>query len=315
MKAITTLPAQTPAVSIPYGDLERMATAIAHSRLFGVQDPNQAIALCLIAQAEGLHPAIAARDFHIIQGRPAKTAEAIHRAFLAAGGKIEWHQLDDTLADATFTHPAGGTFRCVWDLNRAKVAGLGGKEMWKKYPRAMLRARCISEGCRTVYPGATSGMYTPEEVDDMPEREVNGTVVSMIRDDRPAPAEPPPSDPPIGKNSAAKRALEARIGELELNRDGVKTWCQRYWKVEHFQDLTHEQQQQLMQELPKMAFRKLHKQIERMSAPELEGLCKTPPAWLQGADLEAVLNQADARVQAIAAALEASTTPSEETTA
>jgi hypothetical protein len=31
----------------------------------------------------------------------------------------------------------------------------------------MLRARVISEGVRTVYPGATSGIYTAEEVQDM----------------------------------------------------------------------------------------------------------------------------------------------------
>jgi hypothetical protein len=30
----------------------------------------------------------------------------------------------------------------------------------------MLRSRCISEGIRTVYPGVTVGVYTPEEVQD-----------------------------------------------------------------------------------------------------------------------------------------------------
>jgi uncharacterized protein YbbK (DUF523 family) len=39
--------------------------------------------------------------------------------------------------------------------------------MWKKYPRQMLRSRVVSEGVRTVCPGATSGMYVPEEVQDI----------------------------------------------------------------------------------------------------------------------------------------------------
>jgi hypothetical protein len=30
----------------------------------------------------------------------------------------------------------------------------------------MLRARVISEGIRTVYPGVAVGIYTPEEVND-----------------------------------------------------------------------------------------------------------------------------------------------------
>ena len=122
-----------------------------------------------IAQAEGKHPAIIARDFNIIQGRPAKKAEAMLRDFVQGGGHVEWHQLDDTIADATFAHPQGGTVRISWDLPRAQKAGLVGKagDMYGKYTRAMLRSRCVSEGVRTVGPFATSGVYTPEEVREM----------------------------------------------------------------------------------------------------------------------------------------------------
>jgi hypothetical protein len=90
------------------------------------------------------------------------------RDFVAGGGRVEWHALTDVIADATFAHPQGGTVRIVWDMERAKNAGLLGRgDMYKKYPRAMLRSRCISEGVRTVGPFATSGVYTPEEVRDM----------------------------------------------------------------------------------------------------------------------------------------------------
>lgn len=146
-------------------DLERMALAFAGSKLFGMSTPDQALALCLVAQAEGRHPASAAQDYHIIQGRPAKKADAMLRDFISAGGKVEWHTLDDETADATFSHPAGGTVRIDWTLARAKVAGLA-TPMWSKYPRQMLRSRTVSEGVRTVCPGATSGMYVPEEVQD-----------------------------------------------------------------------------------------------------------------------------------------------------
>ena len=146
-------------------DIERMARAFAVSKLFGVTNPEQAIALCLIAQAEGRHPASAAQDYHIIQGRPAKKADAMLRDFLSAGGKVEWHKLDDAIADATFSHPAGGSVRITWDMARAKKAQLT-TPMWNKYPRQMLRARVVSEGVRTVFPMATSGMYVPEEVQE-----------------------------------------------------------------------------------------------------------------------------------------------------
>jgi hypothetical protein len=149
---------------VPFDQLNTMATAFASSGMFGAKTKEQALSLLLLAQAEGVHPAIAMRDFDIINGRPAKKAEAMHRSFIAAGGKIEWHRLDDECADATFSHPQGGTARITWDMARARKAGLGNKDMYSKYPRQMLKARVVSEGCRTVFPAATSGLYVPEEV-------------------------------------------------------------------------------------------------------------------------------------------------------
>lgn len=151
---------------VPYAELERMANAFVRSGLYGIKTVDQAIALMLQAQAEGQHPAIIARDYDIIQGRPAKKSEAMLRSFLQGGGSVEWHSLTDELADATFSHPQGGKVRISWDMPRANKAGLASKDNYKKFPRQMLRNRCISEGVRTVYPIATSGMYVPEEVAD-----------------------------------------------------------------------------------------------------------------------------------------------------
>ena len=158
--------AQPPAL-LTYSDLERFAIAIAQSGLFGIKTAPQALALMLIAQAEGRHPALAARDYDIIGGRPSKKAEAMLRDFFDASGRVEWHALDDTIADATFSHPAGGSVRIVWDMNRARTAELGGKDNWKKFPRQMLRSRTVSEGVRTVWPLATSGFYEPGEVGEV----------------------------------------------------------------------------------------------------------------------------------------------------
>jgi len=152
---------------IPVSDLDRMATAMVGSKLFGLTTKEQALALMLVAQAEGLHPATAARDYHIIQGRPALKADAMLARYLASGGKVEWHEHNDTKVAATFSHPAGGSLKIEWDMERAKKAGLGGKDMWAKYPRQMLRARVISEGIRATNPAVATGIYTPEEVQDM----------------------------------------------------------------------------------------------------------------------------------------------------
>lgn len=168
---------------VPVDQIERMALAVAKSGLFGVKTPDQAMALMLVAQAEGMHPAIAARDYHVINGRPTLRADAMLARFQQAGGKVEWGEYTDRKVVGTFTHPQGGSVRIEWTTQMAQDAGLTRNPTWKSYPRQMLRSRCISEGIRTVFPGVVVGTYTPEEVEDM----------------APAPrqAPPPPSPEPV----------------------------------------------------------------------------------------------------------------------
>jgi hypothetical protein len=178
---------------IPYADMERMAAVIAQSGLFGVKHPVQALALMLVAQAEGQHPATAARDYHVIQGRPALKTDAMLARFQSAGGRVQWHDYSDDVVSATFTHAAGGAVKIEWTIERAKTAGLTGKDVWKQYPRAMLRARVISEGIRTVYPGVLSGMYAPEEVRDMV-HDVEPALAPMVAEVLPPAFDPDAAD-------------------------------------------------------------------------------------------------------------------------
>lgn len=153
-----------------YNELSQMAQTIAKSGLFGVRSPDQALALMLISQAEGISPALAARDYHVIQGRPTLKSDAMVARFQAAGGKIEWREYTEQSVSALFTHTAGGSIEVKWTIEMAKRAGLTGKDVWRQYPRAMLRARVVSEGIRTVYPGVCVGVYTPEEVEQFEAR-------------------------------------------------------------------------------------------------------------------------------------------------
>jgi len=162
------------APTVPFEQQNKLAVAFAKSGLFGVKTPEQALALMALCEAEGLHPAIAIRDYHIIQGKPALKADAMLARFQSAGGRVEWNELSDERVSATFSHPSGGKATIDWDMERAKNAGFDGKDNWKKFPRAMLRSRVVSEGIRTVFPGVVVGTYTPEEVldfDDKPSQQ------------------------------------------------------------------------------------------------------------------------------------------------
>lgn len=263
---------------IPYQDIRSMAEEIAASKLFGMTTPAQVTALMLIAQANGQHPAAAARDYDIIDGKkPSKKAEAMLRDFQAAGGSVQWHQLDDSAADATFSHAAGGSVRIVWDMARAKTAELAGKAMYKKYPRQMLRSRCISEGVRTVYPAATGGMKAPEEARDTIEADDDAPPAAPLMPQRrsaaaqtpaadvvdvpftetpkptPTPAAPPPKPAaaPAGGtiNAGQVKYLQQKIAAIELDDAKVLQLLARHGAAVLDTSLTAEQFDAIKSEL------------------------------------------------------------------
>lgn len=165
-----------------------MAEAIAKSKLFGIQTAEQALALGLLCQAEGRHPAEAARDYHIINGRPSLKSEAMLARFQQAGGKVEWHEYTHEAVSGTFSHPQGGSLKVSWTMQDATRAGLTGNPTWKKFPRQMLKARCISEAVRGIFPGVLSGLYAPEEVQEF-------APVQVITEPEPLQIESPKEEP------------------------------------------------------------------------------------------------------------------------
>ena len=172
----------TAAELIPFETVEKMAHAIAKSGLFGMKKPEEALALMLIAQAEGRHPAEAARDYHIVQGRPTLKADTILARFQLAGGIVRWAKYGDAEVTGIFSHPASPEpVEVTWNMEKATKAKLAGKDVWKQYPAAMMRSRVIAEGVRTVYPAVLIGMYTPEEVQDFaPTQEPTQTIEAQV---------------------------------------------------------------------------------------------------------------------------------------
>jgi len=151
---------------VPFNDMQQMAEVAASSKMFGFKNTGEALAIMLLCQGENMHPAVAMRDYHVIQGRPALKADAMLARFQQAGGSVQWKEYTDEKVTGLFSHPQGGSLELSWTLRQAKEIGIANKDNWKNYPRAMLRARVISEGIRSVFPGCVVGVYTPEEVQD-----------------------------------------------------------------------------------------------------------------------------------------------------
>jgi len=166
---------------VPFQDQQRMAEAIVKSKFYGFTDISQVMAVMIVAQAENKHPGTVVQEYDIIQGRPALKSQAILARFQQAGGKVEYITYTDDKVEMTFSHPAGGSLTLDWTIKQAREIGLATKDNWKKYPRAMLKARVVAEGVRAVYPACILGHYAVEEAQDFEIKPFVGKNVELVR--------------------------------------------------------------------------------------------------------------------------------------
>ena len=154
---------------VSINEVRTMATSVTKSGMFGLKNQEQAFTLMLIAQAEGIHPIQAVQKYSVINGMPSLKSTEIQSRFQKAGGKIKWIETTNKKAIVRLTHPSyDGEYDSEYSMEDAKVAGLIGKDNWKRMPKNMLRARAISEGVRAVYPDCLNNMYSDVEAQDMP---------------------------------------------------------------------------------------------------------------------------------------------------
>ena len=218
---------------VSFNDMQSMAEAIAKSGLFGMKDTNSVLALMAVAQAEGLHPATAARDFHIIQGRPALKADAMLARFQNAGGKVDWTEYTDERVTGVFGHPNGGSLAVTWTIEQAIRIGLVKPGSgWQKFPRAMLRSRCISEGIRSVFPGSVTGFYSPEEVSDFDNAPIKDItppkpVIEAPKEFSIVDMEDDIPDEPQA-NTSASMALMLPDGRVYSKHENLQEWIDAY---------------------------------------------------------------------------------------
>lgn len=220
-------------VMIPFSELQQMAVTMAKSGMFG-KTPEQMLSLMMIAQAENLHPALAAMEYDIIQGRPALKGQAALARFQQAGGSVRWMVKTDAEAKAVFSHPQGGELTVSWTIERAKKMNLDQKDNWKKQPGVMLSWRCVSEGVRAVFPACLNRMYLAEEVQDFeplrnvtvdtnPEDYVNSATLPDSAATETAPAHPEPEAEGDDFQLTSEPDMKELVATLEEYRslDGI----------------------------------------------------------------------------------------------
>jgi hypothetical protein len=157
-------------ITDPIQAIQVMGEMIWGSGMFGCVKPEQGMVLAMTCLAEGKAPLELAKTYHIIEGKLSMRADAMLGRFLTTGGKVKWLVRNDKEVKAVFIHSDSEVeIGCTVDEMKANGVAMGKsglKDNWRKFPRQMLTARCISEGVRLLAPQIVSGIYTPEEVSD-----------------------------------------------------------------------------------------------------------------------------------------------------
>ncbi len=145
-----------------------IAQKMMRSGMFAVRNPESAFAIALAGREYGLGIVQSLMSLHIIEGRPSLSAGLIHALCLRSPHCEYFDPIESTNESCTFEAKRKGRppFRLTWtmdDRRRVKSSERPGSN-WDKYPRAMLRARCVSEVARTVFPDVVHNVYTPDEM-------------------------------------------------------------------------------------------------------------------------------------------------------
>lgn len=152
-----------------YEERKEWARTLAPSRLLPQayrENPANLFLAAEFADALGIERINAITSIHVIEGKPSASADLIAALIRRAGHRLRVTG-DDRQATAELTRADDPefTFTATWTMDRARAAQLVGKDVWKKYPAAMLRSRAITEVARMAASDALLGViYTPEEL-------------------------------------------------------------------------------------------------------------------------------------------------------
>lgn len=132
--------------------------------------PGKVLFMLETAAMLGIPPMAGLTSIHIIEGKPTLSAslwaslvrEAGHRLRVWVEGEGETLK---AVAELVRKDDPDFTFRVEWSHDDARKADLLGKGNWKKYERAMLKSRAITEVVREGAPEVGMGAaYSPEEL-------------------------------------------------------------------------------------------------------------------------------------------------------
>lgn len=143
--------------------------------------PQAVFAIMQKGRELGVPPMLAMTNIVVVKGKPTANSELMAALIYRdhGGDALTFVKSDDQECVIRFKRSdakQSGTHR--FTIEEARSAGLFTNDVWKKYPAAMLRARCISSVARFAFSDSIGGMYTPEELGEPVDEEGNVLAVT-----------------------------------------------------------------------------------------------------------------------------------------
>lgn len=184
-----------------------------------IRTGEQFAAIVLAGREMGIPTMRSIRSLQIIKGNVTEKADSQLARFKEAGGRAQFEVLDDARAVLHLTHPNGDTHTETWTIQDSRKAGLN-SGMHSKFPRAMIRSRCITAALKSIGWAGAVGNYDPDELRDL--QPVGRTIdqhgrqsVHWQADGEPVEVPPPPP----------AALLDPRVVEIGEFPDAVKAAC------------------------------------------------------------------------------------------
>lgn len=160
-----------------------------------IKTDEQALAIMMKARELDVPATYGLSNIAVIQGKPVANSELMLALIYRDHGDDAMHFVVSSDTECTVRYKrrhSSEYHEFSFTMKDAKTAGLGG-QTWQKYPKAMLRARCISAVARMAFPDSIAGMYSPGEVGGEAYVSDDGEVTWAI-EERTSGAAPMPAD-------------------------------------------------------------------------------------------------------------------------
>jgi len=241
---------------LSYAEIEQISKAFVASGMFGqdMDKISKGITKIMAGQELGLAPFASMRAVHVIEGNATLSANTM-AGMVKSSGRYDYQIVKKELDGCTidfYEYQKGKRVKVgteSFDIEEAKMAGMfdpecpnaplehnlrdiekrgrGGstytkyntcncKDNWKNYPKAMMFARCVSNGVRSYCPDVFSGMlvYTPDELNARVS--ADGSVIDID------PGTGEVTNMPDQKTSATAKQKEEQAVEVDPNNEGTE---------------------------------------------------------------------------------------------